>query len=170
MPIHYLGFFDWKIMNNKSKIYSISDTEFIKLVQNSTCYSDVLRAFGLSTSGESSRKVLKCRIAELSCSTEHFVRYKLPSKEIITKHQLSDVLVENSVYQNRTSLKKRLINEGILEYCCAICKLSDWQGKHLSLQLDHINGVNNDNRINNLRLLCPNCHSQTTTYAGKNSK
>ena len=153
-------------MKNKSKIYSITDMEFIDLVKKSTCYSDILRAFGLATSGESSRKVLKIRIAELGCSTDHFVRYKPPSKDIITRYKLVDILVENSVYQNRTRLKQRLINECVLEYVCAVCKISEWQGKELSLQLDHINGINNDNRISNLRLLCPNCHSQKTNKAG----
>lgn len=157
-------------MKNKSIIYSISDDEFIQLVNNSTCYSDILRYFSLSTSGESSRKVLKQRITELSCSVTHFVRYKLPSKESITKYTLSDILIEKSPYQNRARLKSRLLSENILTYKCAICGISDWLGNKISLQLDHINGINNDNRISNLRLLCPNCHSQTDTYAGKNSK
>ena len=48
------------------------------------------------------------------------------------------------------------------------CGISEWLGNPLALQLDHINGVNNDHRLTNLRFLCPNCHSQTDTYAGKN--
>ena len=157
-------------MKNKSIIYSIPDDDFIRLVNTSTCYSDILRYFNLGTSGESSRKVLKQRISELNCSVEHFVRYKLPSKEAITKYSLSDILIENSPYQNRTRLKLRLISENILVYKCSICGISEWLGNKISLQLDHINGINNDNRLSNLRLLCPNCHSQTETYAGKNSK
>lgn len=157
-------------MKNKSVIYSITDDEFIDLVNTSTCYSDMLRYFNLGTSGESSRKVLKQRIKELNCSVEHFVRYKLPSKSSITKYTLSEVLIENSPYQNRTRLKSRLVSENILIYRCAICGITEWLGNKLSLQLDHINGINTDNRVDNLRLLCPNCHSQTETYAGKNSK
>ena len=67
-------------------------------------------------------------------------------------------------------LKERLVKEGILEYKCAECGISKWNNKPLSLHLDHINGINNDHRIENLRFLCPNCHSQTDTYAGKNRK
>ena len=55
-------------------------------------------------------------------------------------------------------------------YKCAICGISDWMGLPLTLQVDHINGVNNDNRIENLRLLCANCHSQTDTFGSKNIK
>lgn len=65
-------------------------------------------------------------------------------------------------------LKKRLIDAGLLKFRCRVCGLSKWRGKPISLQLDHKNGDGTDNRLKNLRLLCPNCHSQTPTYAGKN--
>lgn len=86
-----------------------------------------------------------------------------------TKYSLEEILVENSNYNNRTSLKKRILDEKLLEYKCALCgNTGEWMGKELSLQLDHKNGKNNDHRLKNLRFLCPNCHSQTETYAGKN--
>lgn len=81
-----------------------------------------------------------------------------------------DVLVENSSYK-RTNLKKRLLKDGILKNECVICGLQElWQDKHLNMILDHINGVYNDNRLENLRLLCPNCNSQTDTFSGRNKK
>jgi len=62
-----------------------------------------------------------------------------------------------------------LLNNNIIEYRCAICGCNgNWQGHKLSLELDHINGINNDNRIENLRFLCPNCHAITETYGSKN--
>ena len=67
-------------------------------------------------------------------------------------------------------MKARLLNNELLEYKCSICNLVEWNGKAISLQLDHINGQRKDNRIENLRLLCPNCHSQTDTFCGKNIK
>ena len=68
-------------------------------------------------------------------------------------------------------MKSRLIKEEILEYKCALCgNTGEWQGQSLTLQLDHINGINNDNRLKNLRLLCPNCHSQTKTFSGRNKR
>ena len=80
-------------------------------------------------------------------------------------------MVENSSYTNINRLKQRLINEGKLEYQCALCgNIGEWNGELLILQLDHINGINNDHRIENLRFLCPNCHSQTNNFSGKNKK
>lgn len=87
------------------------------------------------------------------------------------KRDINKILVENSTYKN-SHLRDRLIKEGIKEYKCENpnCGLSEWLGKPISLQLHHINGNNSDNRIENLQLLCPNCHSQTENYGGKNIK
>ena len=154
-------------MPKVSKVYQVSEKEFKTIIQNSYSYSDCLRALGLTTRGGSSLDILKRRIAELNCSTEHFGKY-INQKNPYIRYELDEILVENSSYANISSLKKRLVNENRLEYKCAICGLTNWLGKEISLQLDHINGINNDHRIENLRFLCPNCHSQTDTYAGKN--
>ena len=68
----------------------------------------------------------------------------------------------------RHELKKRLLRAGLLTNACAVCGINQWQGRPLVLELDHINGVSDDHRLENLRLLCPNCHSQTDTYCGRN--
>ena len=80
------------------------------------------------------------------------------------------VFVENSTYP-RHRLKERIIREKLIEHRCAECGIgSEWNGKKLVLQLEHKNGKNNDNRLENLAFLCPNCHSQTHTYAARNRK
>ena len=150
----------------KSKVYQVSDEEFKTIVANSFSYSDCLRALGLGTNGGSSTDVLKRRIQELECSTEHFNKGK--NSGTYTHYAMSEILVKDSNYVAISRLKKRLVDEGYLEYKCACCGISEWMGKPISLQLDHINGNNRDHRIENLRFLCPNCHSQTNTYAGKN--
>ena len=149
-----------------SKVYQVSDEEFKKIIQQSNTYSDCLRALGLGTKGGSSTDVLKRRIKELNCSIDHFNQKNKQSYQ--ARYTLDEILIENSSYANISSLKRRLINENRLEYKCAICGLTEWLNKPISLQLDHINGINNDHRITNLRFLCPNCHSQTDTFAGKN--
>jgi len=70
--------------------------------------------------------------------------------------------------RSRVNLKRRLIKEGLLQTRCAECGIDQWRGVPLSLQLHHINGERHDNRLENLALLCPNCHSQTNTWAGRN--
>lgn len=85
------------------------------------------------------------------------------------KFSNEEVFVENSYYA-RHLIKKRIISQKLLEYKCVGCgNNGNHNGKSLSLQLDHINGKAEDNRLENLRFLCPNCHSQTDTYAGKAS-
>ena len=153
-----------------SKVYIPSDKEFEQIVSTSYTYSDCLRKLGLKTTGGSSTDVLKRRIAELNISTSHFNRNHNNS---ITKpkYAMEEILVKNSTYSNIRSLKNRLIKEGYLQYICAKCgNQGEWLNNPLVLQLDHINGDNHDHRIENLRFLCPNCHSQTSTYSGKNNK
>jgi Zn finger protein HypA/HybF involved in hydrogenase expression len=68
----------------------------------------------------------------------------------------------------RDHLKARLIKAGLKENRCEQCGISSWRGKPLSVQLHHKNGDGTDNRTENLEFLCPNCHSQTDTYGGRN--
>lgn len=151
-----------------NRVYQMSDDDFKKLVMNSTSYLQCSLALGYTKNGRHPYDLIKKRCSELNISTDHFHRTR--SSEV-KKYDLNEMLVENSTYTNLTRLKIRVINAGLLKYECAICgNPGVWNGKDLSLQLDHINGKHNDNRIENLRLLCPNCHSQTETFGSKNQK
>lgn len=155
---------------NRSIIWKISKDKLQEVVNNNECYNDVLKHFGFSVSN---LRTLKRRLREDNINFKHFKHYNV--KQLInfnkdSKIPLKDILVENSSY-SRYNLKKRLLEEGLLEYKCynPDCSLTEWLGKPISLQLDHINGINDDNRLENLRLLCPNCHSQTKNFSGRNT-
>lgn len=86
------------------------------------------------------------------------------------KRKDEDVFVENSTYA-RHHIKKRIINNKNIPYICSICSIEPfWNGKPMPLILDHINGKNNDNRLENLRFVCSNCDSQLDTYKSRNIK
>ena len=141
-----------------------------EIVSTSNSYSEVAKKLGLKNF-YGNRQTIKKHIIEQGLSTSHFGAYNF-KKCGRKKIDLKDILTVNSNYDIR-QLKIRLVNEKLLEYKCSGdgCKCNgEWLGKPITLQLDHINGVNDDNRLENLRFLCPNCHSQTPTFGGKNSK
>ena len=84
------------------------------------------------------------------------------------KYKNKDVFVKDSKYA-RHHLKQRIVEYKLIPYICSVCRtLPTWNGLKLILVLDHINGINNDNRLKNLRFVCPNCESQLPTYKSKN--
>jgi len=85
----------------------------------------------------------------------------------IIKNNAPIALCENSTSSNST-IKRYLLDVMKYEYKCSICGIDTWQGESIKLELDHIDGNNKNNLIKNLRLLCPNCHSQTDNFRGKN--
>ena len=152
----------------KSKVYNLSDDEFRDLIARNHSWCACVREIGLSPNGSNSKIQLRKRIEKLGLDISHFDQTQ-DARKASTKYTLEEIMVENSTYQNITKLKERIIREGILPYECAICgNKGEWNGIKLVLQLDHINGKHYDHRKENLRFLCPNCHSQTDTYSGKN--
>jgi len=73
-------------------------------------------------------------------------------------------------YATRASVRGRVLQDNLLDYECKECGIKEWNKKEIALELDHINGKRDDHRLENLRFLCPNCHSQTKTFRGKNLK
>lgn len=144
--------------------------ELIAAVSSSTSLRGVLIYLELKPAGGNYRSV-RNQINNLGLSTKHWTRSRsgfTRKGKSSPRRSLSEILVENSDYTNTFLLGKRLQREGVLKSECYCCKNTEWRGTPLRFHLDHINGIGNDNRIENLRLLCPNCHSQTDTYCGNN--
>lgn len=155
-----------------SLIWKISKDELIVIVQASSSIREILSYFNLKNKGSNYRTLYK-KFEEDNIDYTHIklgLNNNSGRKFNVPKIPLSEILTKNSTY-NRSNLKERLISENILKYECFICgQLPEWNNKPLTLQLDHINGISDDNRLENLRILCPHCHSQTENYAGKNKK
>ena len=79
-------------------------------------------------------------------------------------------LLAAGTYRGRYHLKARLISEGLKQDRCERCGISEWQGRPITLALHHVNGLRDDNQLENLQILCPNCHSQSDTFAGRNGR
>jgi hypothetical protein len=153
-----------------------TDEQLVAAVKSETSYSGVLRSLGLKLCGGSHAQ-LKLKIKQLKLDVTHFTGQGWCKgdmhKDFIQKITipLEQILVRDSTYTSTHSLKKRLWKEKLLDNKCYECgSPPEWNGKPLSLQLDHIDGDRCNNLIENLRVVCPNCHSQTPTFAGKAKK
>ena len=148
-----------------------TDDEFRQAVAESLSIRQVLSHIGLVPAGGNYKTVHE-RIRRLGLATSHFTgsgwnvgpRYQNFGRTVT----LVEIMVENSTYNFTHGLKKRLLKEGIKARCCEGCGLAQWRETAIPLELHHTNGINNDHRIENLQLLCPNCHALTENYRGKN--
>lgn len=139
---------------------------FERAVRQNVSIAGVIRTLGRAIVGSNYRYV-KREVERRKLDTTHWTGKAHGRSRRSTDTPLKAVLVANSTYA-RGPLKRRLLKAGLLKHVCALCGINTWRGKPLTLRLDHINGHNNDNRLCNLRLLCPNCDSQLPTYCGRN--
>ena len=140
------------------------------VLDNSKSLRESMIKLGFSTNGSSAYSNFKNKIMYLGLEIPNYTYYGNNRNNRNKKMDNNDIFIEKSTYP-RHRLKNRVIKENLIEYKCKKCNnVGEWNGEKLSLHIDHINGINNDNRLLNLRFLCPNCHSQTDTYAGKSNK
>jgi hypothetical protein len=142
-------------------INNLTEDDLRDLIFKSKCISDMIRLLNLDP-----------RTVDIKLMRKKILQHNLDPPEYKINGKMSkapdDKLFINGSLCCRKTLKSRILEYGLLDYKCEICGLgSEYNGKKLTLQLDHIDGTNNNNVIENLRFLCPNCHSQTETYTGK---
>lgn len=144
-----------------------TDEEFVQVVANSSSIRQALMGLGLRPAG-GNYSTFASTVKRLNLDTSHFTgkgwnKGKTHPPIVSIEDYLRN---EKPVTSHR--LRLRLLREGVKKHQCESCLLTEWFGDPIPLELDHINGQRHDNRLENLQLLCPNCHALTPTYRGKN--
>jgi hypothetical protein len=149
-----------------------SEDDAREAIAASSSYSEALRRLGLRAAG-GNHKVLKKYVAQWGISTEHFDPYGTQRRGGEHHRQprpLAEVMVEHSTY-HRGQLKERLYREGLKARACELCGQGEtWRGRRMGLILDHINGVADDHRLENLQIVCPNCAATLETHCGRQNR
>lgn len=153
----------------KSRNYEIEVLR--EVVQKSKSFSDVCRNLELQPSC-GNRNTVKRYIEKYNVDISHFDYGQSTLKDRKNpKRKLEEILVVNSTHTSTFSLKTRLYKEGLKTCFCELCGQDEnWRGKKMTLILDHINGIHSDNRIENLRIVCPNCNATLDTHCVKKHK
>jgi hypothetical protein len=150
-----------------------NEDQFRKAVAESVSIAQVIRTLGLAVSGGSYATVAHW-IAVWDLDASHFTGQAWvgtrPSRlNPGQKHTLDTIFCKGSAFPT-SRLLAILLREGLRERRCERCRLAKWQDRPIPLEVDHVNGVRNDHRLENLRVLCPNCHALTPTWRGRKNK
>ena len=152
----------------------VSESELMEAIISSRSRAEVLKKIGLVPRG-GNYATINNLIKKYNIDTSHMTGQgwnKGMKQEGVSKRAIpmAEVLIKDSTFTSSNHLRKRLLKEGIKEHRCDKCLRQTWNDIPIALELHHVNGDKQDHRIENINLLCPNCHSQTKTYRGKNIK
>lgn len=151
--------------------YRFNKDELQEIVSACLSIAEVCRTMGIVPAGGNYTTV-NSKIREFGIDISHFTgqvwnigdRYK----RIRDPKPLDTILVKSSTYLNTTNLKGRLFRDGVKSVVCECCGLSEWMSNPIPTELHHIDGDRANNQLDNLQILCPNCHALTHNYRGRN--
>ena len=161
-------------MNNKFS--NFTKEELTELLKSSTSISEVFKKNDAKISGANYKVLLReCKKRGIESEYLSLAKRGVKMPNVKSNVNIFDIYGEENIFcensnVSRNSIKRWIIRKNLVEYKCRCGIEGTWQGKDLILELEHKNGVSNDNRLENIEFLCPNCHSQTKTYSGRNIK
>jgi len=149
------------------KLHKYTPEQLKSAIKSSTSMRQVLIKVNVEPYG-GNYDVLRKAIKHFNLDTSHFIGQAWNKGRTLASKVSLERYLNNELPIQSFKLKNRLLKDDVFKEKCSQCNLEKWFGKTIPLELDHINGNNKDNHLENLRLLCPNCHAMTPTYRGRN--
>lgn len=149
--------------------HTYTEVQLREAISKSTSIRAALIYLNISARG-GNYKVIQKAVARYNIDTSHFLGQGHAKNKTLPSKTETNLYLTNVIPISSFRLKNRLLKENILSPVCTSCGLENWLGRSIPLELDHIDGNSDNNNLQNLRLLCPNCHALTPTYRGKNQK